>query len=75
MDNTEMDALRQAYKTAVDEWVNAIRAEEAIATPNHSMIAMENWDTAGFAEQDAQAKAKTARDKYKDALRLINYGI
>ncbi len=32
MDNTEMDALRQAYKTAVDEWVNAIRAEEAIAT-------------------------------------------
>jgi len=75
MEKPDLDALRQAYKTAVDEWVNAIRAEEAIATPNHSMIAMENWDTAGFAEQDTQAKAKTARDKYKDALRFLNYGI
>jgi len=75
MDNSELDALRQAYKDATDEWVAAIRAEEALATPDHSMVAMEYWDTAGFAEQDAQAKAKTARDKYKDALRLINYGI
>ncbi len=75
MQNSELDALRQAYKDATDAWVAAIRAEEALATPDHSIVAMEHWDAACFAEQDAQAKAKTARDKYKDALRLINYGI
>jgi hypothetical protein len=71
----ELDQLRDAYKQATDEWVAAIRAEEALATPDHSMIAMEHWDQAGFQEQDAQEKAKAARDQYKDALRRINYGI
>jgi hypothetical protein len=75
MENSELDALRKAYKDAVEEWVTALRAEEALATPDHSMIAMEHWDAAGFAEENAQAKAKAARDKYKDALRMINYGI
>jgi hypothetical protein len=35
---------------------------------------MERCDAAGFAEQDAQTKAKHARDEYKDALRKVNYG-
>ena len=39
------------------------------------MIAMEKWDDAHFAEQDAQRKAKEARDEYKDGLRSVNYGI
>ena len=67
--------LRLAYKLAVDEWVLAIRAEEALATPDHSMTAMEEWDDAHFREQDAQEKAQQARDAYKDALRNFNYGI
>ncbi len=74
MDNSKLDELQQAYKQAVDQWVIAIRAEEALATPDHSEVAMERWDTAGFAEQDAQEKAKRARDEYKDALRQVNYG-
>ncbi len=75
MDNAQLDELQQTYKQAVDQWVAAIRAEEALATPDHSEVAMEHWDAAGFAEQDAQAKAKKARDAYKDGLRLLNYGI
>jgi hypothetical protein len=55
--------------------VNAIRAEEALATEDHSMVAMEKWDDAHFQEQDAQKKAKDARDSYKDGLRRANYGI
>jgi hypothetical protein len=74
MDNSKLDELQQAYKQAVNQWVDAIRAEEALATPDHSEVAMEHWDAAGFAEQDAQAKAKQARDEYKDALRKVNYG-
>ena len=74
MDKPTLDELQEAYKHAVDEWVDAIRLEEALATPDHSEVAMERWDQAGFAEQDAQEKAKQARDEYKDALRKVNYG-
>lgn len=75
MSQADLDQLRLAYKKAVDEWIDAIRAEEALATPDHSMIAMEKWDAAHFVWQDAQAKAIAARDAYKDALRSANYGI
>ena len=75
MSNSELDQLRVSYKEAVDEWVDAIRAEEALATPDHSMIAMEHWDAAHFKEHDAHTKATEAREAYKDALRTVNYGI
>lgn len=71
----ELDQLRLAYKRATDEWVDAIRAEEALATPDHSMTAWERWDEAHFREEDAHAKATEAREAYKDALRTANYGI
>ena len=75
MITTDLDQLRLAYKAAVDDWVAAIRAEEALATPDHSITAMEKWDDARFKEQDAQEKAAKAREAYKDALREANYGI
>jgi hypothetical protein len=75
MSNEDLDQLRDSYKAAVDEWVDAIRAEEALATPDHSMIAMEHWDAAHFKEHDAHTKATDAREAYKDALRTVNYGI
>jgi hypothetical protein len=75
MSEQNLDQLRLAYKTAVDEWVDSIRAEEALATPDHSMIAMEQWDTAHFREHDAHTKATEAREAYQDALRGVNYGI
>ncbi|MBV9183228.1 MAG: hypothetical protein JO356_18145, partial [Acidobacteria bacterium] len=40
-----------------------------------NMVAYEHWDTAHFAEEDARNQAKAARDRYKDALREIHYGI
>jgi hypothetical protein len=75
MPPSDLDQLRLAYKQATDGWVAAIRAEEALATPDHSMIAMEKWDDAHFREEDAHAKATKAREAYKDALRTANYGI
>ena len=75
MDKADLDQLRLTYKQAVDEWVDAIRAEEALATPDHSMVAMERWDAAHFTEEDAQKKATEAREAYKDGLRSVNYGI
>lgn len=75
MSNENLDQLRFAYKKAVDAWVDAIRAEEALATEDHSMVAMERWDDAHFREHDAHLKTTDAREAYKDALRTVNYGI
>ena len=71
----DLDQLRLAYKTAVDAWVETIRAEEALATADHSMVAMERWDDAHQREHDAHSAAGEAREAYKDALRAVNYGI
>ena len=75
MSREDLNKLRLAYKKVVDEWVDAIRNEEALATPDHSMTAMEKWDEAHFKEHDAHSKATEAREAYKNALRSVNYGI
>jgi len=41
MTTAGLTELRLAYKKAVDEWVWAIRAEEDLATTDHSMTEME----------------------------------
>jgi hypothetical protein len=74
MENLDFDQLLQTYKQAIDAWVNAIHAEEALATDDHSMVVMEHWDTAGLQVHDAESAAKKARDLYKNALRKKNYG-
>ncbi|MGB9434832.1 MAG: hypothetical protein WBQ89_21490 [Candidatus Acidiferrum sp.] len=75
MSKPDLDQLRLAYKKAVDEWVDTIRAEEALATSDHSMVAMEHWDAAHLREHDAHTKATQAREAYKDGLRSVNYDI
>jgi Tfp pilus assembly protein PilN len=75
MTKPDLDQLQKTYKQAVDQWVAAIRAEEALATPDHSETAMEHWDSADFAVQDTAKQAKEARDAYKEGLRHLHYGI
>jgi hypothetical protein len=58
MENIDFDKLLSDYNNAVDAWVDAIRAEEALATSDHSMLAMEHWDTAGLNVHDAELAAK-----------------
>ena len=74
MSDTDLDGLQAEYKRTADLWVGSIRAEEALATPDHTMTAMGSWDTAGLALHDAELRAKKARDEYKNALRRKNYG-
>jgi hypothetical protein len=75
MSPADLDQLRLNYKKATDDWIATIRAEEALATPDHSMIAWEKWDAAHFQEEDAHAKYTKVREAYKDALRGVNIGI
>ena len=75
MSKPNLDELQTTYKHSVDQWVAAIRAEEALATSDHSETAMERWDSADFSVQDAEKQAKEARDAYKEGLRKQHYGI
>lgn len=70
----DFDQLLKEYRQATDAWVKAVKAEEALANDDHSMVAMEHWDTAALAARDAGNHAKKARDHYKNALRRKNYG-
>jgi hypothetical protein len=74
MEDTNFDQLLSDYRRAIDNWVNALRGEEDLANDDHSMVEMEKWDAAGFTAHDAEAVAKKARDRYKNALRKKNYG-
>jgi hypothetical protein len=74
-ENAELDSLLAAYKTAVEEWVAAIRTDEQLALPDHSMKDWETWDRAVLVEEEAGEKAQKARRAYEDALRkvLLNF--
>ena len=73
MENTDLDALRDAYKAAVESWIAAIRREEDLATPDHTVHAIDLWEHAGFAEEEARGQAKQAKKEYEDALRKVNF--
>jgi hypothetical protein len=73
MENAELDKLRFKYKSAVERWIEVIREEESLATEDHSMVAVEDWDRANFSEEDARKIAKAARQEYADALRQVLY--
>jgi len=70
-----LDELREAYQQATEAWLSTIRAEQALATPDHSMRAWERWDAAHFQEEDARSKYLKALEAYKDGLRHADIGI
>ena len=73
--SAELDALLREYKAATEDWIAAIREEEALALPDHSMRDWETWERACLKEEDAREKANEARKAYEDALRksLLNF--
>jgi hypothetical protein len=65
----ELDRMQAEYKAAVEEWVAAIRREEALASGNHSEAEIDAWEEADEYEEDAREKAKVAKKAYEGALR------
>ena len=70
-----LDQLQALYKAAVDEWVAAIRAEEALASVNHSLAEVDQWEDASFKEEELRSKVKAAKRDYEDALRRKYFDI
>jgi hypothetical protein len=73
IDISELDQMQSNYKTAVDEWVTAIRQEEALASVNHTVAQVDQWELADDREEEARNKAKAAKTAYESALRQEFY--
>jgi hypothetical protein len=65
----KLDRLQAAYKAAVEEWIKGIREEEALASVNHSVAEVDQWEGAHFREDELRDAVKAAKKDYEDALR------
>jgi hypothetical protein len=66
---SELDQLQSAYKAAVEQWIAAIKQEEALASVNHTIAEVDKWEGAHFAEEEICSTVKAAKKAYEDALR------
>ena len=66
---SELDQMQSAYKAAVEQWIAAIKREEALASVTHNVAEVDKWEEAHFAEDDIRSKVKAAKKDYEDALR------
>lgn len=69
VDNAELDRLQAAYKQAVENWIAAIRQEEALASVNHDVAEIDQWEAAHFKEDEQRSVVLEAKKEYEDALR------
>jgi energy-converting hydrogenase A subunit M len=73
-DTSDLDELRSAYKAAVEAWIAAIKQEEALASVDHSVAEVDQWEQAHFREDDIRGKVKAAKKEYEAALREKFFG-
>ena len=73
-DTSELDELQNIYKAVIEEWIAAIRQEEALASVNHSVAEVDQWEQAHFREDELRNKVKAAKRQYEDALREKFFG-
>jgi hypothetical protein len=75
IDDAELDRMQSAYKAAVENWIAAIRAEEALASVNHSVAEVDLWENAHFLAEKAHSRAEAAKAAYEGALRSRYFDI
>jgi hypothetical protein len=73
-DTIELDQLQTVYKAAVEEWIAAIKQEEALASVDHSVAEVDQWEQAHFREDEIRSKVKAAKAQYENALRKQFFG-
>jgi hypothetical protein len=74
IDIAELDQMQKAYRAAVEEWIAAIRQEEALASVNHEIADVDAWEAAHFKEDAIRNKVLDAKARYEDALRKKFFG-
>ena len=69
-DTLELDQMQNAYKAAVEEWINRDQARGGL----HSIAEVDKWEQAHFSEDKIRCKVKAAKKRYEDSLRGKFYG-
>jgi hypothetical protein len=65
--------MQSVYKAAVEEWIAAIKNEEALASVNHTVAEVDQWEAAHFREEELRERAKAAKTAYEAELRQKFY--
>ncbi len=73
-EHLDLDQMQIAYKAAVEEWIAAIKQEEALASVTHTVAEVDKWEGANFKEDELRSKVKAAKKRYEDALREKFFG-
>jgi hypothetical protein len=73
-EHVDLDQMQAAYKAAVEEWVTAIKEEEALASVAHNVTEIDKWEGASFKEDELRGKVKAAKKRYEKALREKFFG-
>jgi hypothetical protein len=73
-DIARLDELQAAYKSAVEEWIAAIKREEELASVAHDVAEVDSWEQASYDEDALRNKVKEAKKSYEDALREKFFG-
>ena len=73
-DIVELDEMQKEYKAAVEEWIAAIKEEEALASVNHESAEVDEWEAAHFKEDAIRNKVLAAKARYEDGLRKKFFG-
>jgi hypothetical protein len=74
MTHTKLDQLQREYKATVEEWIAAIKQEEALASVHHSVAKLDRWEQAHFKEEEVRNKVLAAKRRYEDGLREVQFG-
>jgi hypothetical protein len=69
-DITELDRMQAAYKSSVDRWIAAIRAEAQLASVHHTVADVDAWENAYFLAETLRHASESAKKAYEAALRL-----
>jgi energy-converting hydrogenase A subunit M len=72
--HAQLDQMQKAYIAAVEQWIAAIKQEEALASVNHTVAEVDKWEKAHFKEDEIRNSVKAAKKKYEDALREEFFG-
>ena len=70
----QLDKLQAAYIAAVEQWIAAIKQEEALVSVNHTVAEVDKWEGAHFKEDEIRNRVKAAKKTYEDALREKFFG-
>lgn len=72
--NAALDQMQTAYIAAVEQWIGAIKQEEALASVNHTIAEVDKWENAHFKEDEIRNRVKAAKKQYENALREKFFG-